>query len=176
MRRPNTDSTKNKPVTLPRNQLLETLRGHESRPHCHDTVLRYAVTLQVCTHPYMTLCFVGSVVPVVSKDLSTFALKGQGEEETSGTADPPARRHMCRAMLRQVKKLRRGTETSQLPPSLPADYNTHSRLAVCSVYQLHTAVCSLYQLQTAVCSVYQLQTALCSVYQLQTAVCSVYQL
>jgi hypothetical protein len=20
-------------------------------PHCHDTVLRYAVTLQVCTHP-----------------------------------------------------------------------------------------------------------------------------
>jgi hypothetical protein len=25
------------------------LRGHESRPHCHDTVLRYAVTLQVCT-------------------------------------------------------------------------------------------------------------------------------
>jgi len=24
------------------------LRGHESRPHCHDTVLRYAVTLQVC--------------------------------------------------------------------------------------------------------------------------------
>jgi hypothetical protein len=28
-----------------------TLRGHESRPHCHDTVLRYAVTLQVCTHP-----------------------------------------------------------------------------------------------------------------------------
>jgi hypothetical protein len=26
------------------------LRGHESRPHRHDTVLRYAVTLQVCTH------------------------------------------------------------------------------------------------------------------------------
>jgi hypothetical protein len=31
---------------------FDTLRGHESRPHCHDTVLRYAVTLQVCTHPY----------------------------------------------------------------------------------------------------------------------------
>ena len=27
------------------------LRGHESRSQCHDTVLRYAVTLQVCTHP-----------------------------------------------------------------------------------------------------------------------------
>jgi len=27
------------------------LRGHESRPHCHDAVLRYAVTLQVWTHP-----------------------------------------------------------------------------------------------------------------------------
>jgi hypothetical protein len=39
MRRPNTDSTPNKPVTL---------RGHEFRPHCHDTVLRCAVTLQVC--------------------------------------------------------------------------------------------------------------------------------
>ena len=26
-------------------------RGDESHPHCHDTVLRYAVTLQVCTHP-----------------------------------------------------------------------------------------------------------------------------
>jgi len=30
---------------------LNTLRGHESRPHYHDRVLRYAVTLQVCTHP-----------------------------------------------------------------------------------------------------------------------------
>jgi hypothetical protein len=27
------------------------LRGHESRPHCHGTVLRYTVTLQVWTHP-----------------------------------------------------------------------------------------------------------------------------
>jgi hypothetical protein len=25
----------------------------ESHPHCHDTVLRYVVTLQVCTHPKM---------------------------------------------------------------------------------------------------------------------------
>ena len=25
---------------------------HVARPHCHDTLLRYAVTLQVCTHPY----------------------------------------------------------------------------------------------------------------------------
>jgi hypothetical protein len=50
MRRPNTDSTPNKPITFPRNQTFDTLRGHESRPHCHDTVLRYAVTLQVCTH------------------------------------------------------------------------------------------------------------------------------
>ena len=54
MRRPNTDSAPNKPVTLPRNQLFYTLRGHESRPHCRDMVLRYAVTLQVCTHPYAT--------------------------------------------------------------------------------------------------------------------------
>jgi len=29
---------------------FDTLHGHESRPHCHDTVLRYAVKLQVCTH------------------------------------------------------------------------------------------------------------------------------
>jgi len=28
----------------------KSLRGHESRPHCHDTVLRYTVKLQVCTH------------------------------------------------------------------------------------------------------------------------------
>jgi len=48
MRRPNTDSEPNMPVTLPHNQRL--IR-YESRPHCHDTVLRYAVTLQVCTHP-----------------------------------------------------------------------------------------------------------------------------
>ena len=41
MRRPNTDSTPNKPVTL---------RGHESRPHCHDTALRHMVMLQECTH------------------------------------------------------------------------------------------------------------------------------
>ena len=51
MRRPNTDNTPNKPVTLPRKATFDTLRGHESRPHCHDTVLRYAVTLQVFTHP-----------------------------------------------------------------------------------------------------------------------------
>jgi hypothetical protein len=51
MRRPNTDSTPKKPVTLPRKQTFDTLRVHESRPHCHDTVLRYAVTVQVCTHP-----------------------------------------------------------------------------------------------------------------------------
>ena len=38
MRRPNTDNTPNKPVTLR-----------------HDTVLRYAVTLQVCTHLYPAL-------------------------------------------------------------------------------------------------------------------------
>jgi hypothetical protein len=29
---------------------FDTLRGHESHQHCHDTVLRYVVTLQVCTH------------------------------------------------------------------------------------------------------------------------------
>ena len=44
MRRPNTDSTQNKPVTF------DTLGGHKSHPHCHDTVLSYAVTLQVCTY------------------------------------------------------------------------------------------------------------------------------
>ena len=32
---------------------FDTLRGHESRPQCHDTVLRYAVTLQVWTHRKM---------------------------------------------------------------------------------------------------------------------------
>jgi hypothetical protein len=49
MRRPNTDSATNMPATLPRNP-FDMLRGHESRPHCHDTMLRYAVTLQVCNH------------------------------------------------------------------------------------------------------------------------------
>ena len=35
---------------------MDTLRGHESRPHCRDTLLRYAVTLQVCTHPNTDRC------------------------------------------------------------------------------------------------------------------------
>jgi hypothetical protein len=33
---------------------MDTLRDHDSRPHCYDTVLRYAVTLQVSTHPNST--------------------------------------------------------------------------------------------------------------------------
>jgi len=33
---------------------LDTLRGHVSRPHCYDTVLRYTVTLQLCTHSNAT--------------------------------------------------------------------------------------------------------------------------
>ena len=48
---------------------FDTLRGHESRPHCHNTVLRCAVTLQVCTHPNKELpdspdkrCLAGTVV------------------------------------------------------------------------------------------------------------------
>jgi len=63
MRRPNTDSTPNKPVTLPRKPTFGTLRGHESRPHCHETVLRYAVTLQVRTHPKSTSTEQQTVVP-----------------------------------------------------------------------------------------------------------------
>jgi hypothetical protein len=54
MRRPNTDSAPNKPVTLPRNQLLIRYVVISPRPHCHDTVLRYAVILQVCIHPKIT--------------------------------------------------------------------------------------------------------------------------
>jgi len=50
IRRPNTDSTPNKPLTLPRNQLLILYAG-TSLVHSYDTVLRYAVTIQVCTHP-----------------------------------------------------------------------------------------------------------------------------
>ena len=51
IRRPNPDSTPNKPVTLPRNQLL--IRYRVTCPvHSHDTALRYAVTLQVWTHLY----------------------------------------------------------------------------------------------------------------------------
>ena len=59
MPRPNTDSTPNKPVTLPRNQLLITLHGHESHTQSHDTLLRYAVKLQACTHPNTSLLNVG---------------------------------------------------------------------------------------------------------------------
>jgi hypothetical protein len=50
MRRPNTDSAPNMPVKLPRKTRFDRLCGHESRRHCHDTVLRYAVTLQMCTY------------------------------------------------------------------------------------------------------------------------------
>jgi len=49
MRRQNTDSTPNKPVTLPRNQLL--IRYSVTSPVHTVTVRCYAVTLQVCTHP-----------------------------------------------------------------------------------------------------------------------------
>jgi hypothetical protein len=55
MRRLNTDSTPNKPVTLPRNQLLiryaVTNPVHTVTIRCYDT----QVTLQVCTHPYESL-------------------------------------------------------------------------------------------------------------------------
>jgi len=34
---------------------FDTLRGHKSRPHCHDTVLRYAVTSQMCTYLYTSM-------------------------------------------------------------------------------------------------------------------------
>ena len=50
---------------------FDTLRGHESRPHSHDTVLGYVITLQVCTHPNMNCvsrCGLGastSMAPVV---------------------------------------------------------------------------------------------------------------
>ena len=49
IRRPNTGSTPNKPVTLPRNQLL-ICYVVTSPVHTHDTVLRYAAMLQVCIH------------------------------------------------------------------------------------------------------------------------------
>jgi hypothetical protein len=51
MRRSNTDSATYMPVTLPRNKLL--IRYVVKSPvHSHDTVLQYAVMLQVCTHRY----------------------------------------------------------------------------------------------------------------------------
>jgi len=37
------------------NSGFKGLSVHESRPHCYDTVLRYAVTLQVCTYPNESL-------------------------------------------------------------------------------------------------------------------------
>jgi hypothetical protein len=43
---------------------FDTLRGHESHPHCHDTVLWYAVTLQVCTHVYSVGSMLVTSVPV----------------------------------------------------------------------------------------------------------------
>jgi hypothetical protein len=49
MRRPNTDSAPKMPVTLPRNQLL--IHYVVTSPvHTVTIRLRYAVTLQVCTH------------------------------------------------------------------------------------------------------------------------------
>jgi hypothetical protein len=60
MRRPNPDSAPNMPVTLPRNQLFIRYVV-TSRVHTHDTVLRYAATLQVCTHlnrlPTRAVCY-----------------------------------------------------------------------------------------------------------------------
>ena len=72
MRRPNTNSTPNKPVKLPRNQLKNTLRGHESRPHRHDTVLRHAVKLQVSTHSNM---YFNIIPPTFSKTFPSFSPK-----------------------------------------------------------------------------------------------------
>ena len=54
MRRPNTDSTPTKPVTLPRNQLLIRYTV-TSLVHTQDMVLQYAVTLQMCTHSKMCM-------------------------------------------------------------------------------------------------------------------------
>jgi hypothetical protein len=56
------------------------LRGQKSRPHCRDTVLRYAVTLQVCTHPKLTTLCVGHSVGV-SFEIYTSYL---GKKETCG--------------------------------------------------------------------------------------------
>jgi len=61
MRRPNTDSTPNNPVTF---TVFDTLRGHKSRPHCHDTVLRYAVTLQVFTYLYLHIVLSGDLLRI----------------------------------------------------------------------------------------------------------------
>jgi hypothetical protein len=61
MRRANTDIAPNKNVTLHRNQLLNVTR---SRPHCHVTALRSAVTLQVCTRLKAWVC--GRLLAVIA--------------------------------------------------------------------------------------------------------------
>ena len=38
-------------------ETFDMLRGHESHPHCHDTVLLHVVMLQVWTHPIMFRVF-----------------------------------------------------------------------------------------------------------------------
>jgi len=67
MRRQNTDSPPNKPVTWPRNQLLKRY-AVTSLVHTHDTGLRYAVTLQVWTRLKGALYTYGAFYRVSRED------------------------------------------------------------------------------------------------------------
>jgi len=61
------------------------LRGHESRPHCHDTVLRYAATLHVCTHPKSRSSSSNSVA-VTKQEKPVATLKHKGGINTCGNS------------------------------------------------------------------------------------------
>jgi len=88
----------------------------------------------------MALCVVGPVVPAVSEDCGTFALKVQEEEETSVTAAPPTRRHVRRATLHQVKKLRTGYTDQSVPQACRLHHSLMVGCLHCVVYKLQTAV------------------------------------
>ena len=49
---------------------IDKLRSHESRPHCHDTALRYAVTLHVCTHLKSSCSAFEKTTELLALDLS----------------------------------------------------------------------------------------------------------
>jgi hypothetical protein len=75
MQRPNTDSKRNKSVTLPRNQLLIRYAG--TSPVQTVTIwLRYEVMLQVCSHPKrFDICHVTEFsVSSFIADMMVFAL------------------------------------------------------------------------------------------------------
>jgi len=92
-------------------------RGHESRPHYHDKVLRYEVTLQVCTHP--------NEPTVHAPRDSWMNIKTTNPSAILSTTNPT----WNAMILTQTSAVRNQLATS------PTSYSTHE--ASCSVVRIH---------------------------------------